>query len=581
MTRPTTTDGTGATPAAAPTTGRVRRRRRMARPGWLAALLAIVAVANAPVAAVAVGALTPSADVWQHLWETRLPEMLVTTVALLLAVAAGTFAIGTGLAWLVSAYDFPGRRLLSWLLVLPLAMPSYVLGFVFLALLDFPGPVQTSLRTAFGPDVWFPEVRSIGGAAIALTLALYPYVYLLARSAFREQAGSTFEAARTLGLSRVGAGLRVVLPLARPSIAAGLTLVMMETLTDFATVQYFNVQTVSVGVYRVWRGMFDRDAAGELAGLVLVFAIVVLLAERALRGRARFNQTGGRPSAITPQQLDGRKAWLATAACGGVLVAAFGLPLLQLLAWSFGPAVHGGFSAIDGRVVGYLGNSALLAVLAAVTAVGVALVVGHTSRLTGDRRTQRIAQLVTVGYAVPGPVVAVGVLLVLTGLHDPLQAIGLPGTRAVVTGSVLGVVYGYVVRFLAVGYNSVDASFEKLTPTITLSAQSLGAGPLRVLTRVHVPLVRAGVGVGLALVAVDALKELPMILLLRPFGFDTLSVWVWQLAAESRWQDAALPALVIVAVAAVPVLLLFRDDRPRRDRAYVAEAATTGEVGEA
>jgi iron(III) transport system permease protein len=526
----------------------------------------LVVLANAPVAAVAMGAIVPDTEVWRHLWATRLPEMIATTVGLLVAVAAGTFMLGTGLAWLVSAYSFPGRRALSWLLVLPLAMPSYVLGFVFLALLDFPGPVQTAWRALAGPDAWFPEVRSIPGAALVLSLALYPYVYLLARGALREQAGRTLEAARVLGLSRLRAARRVVLPLARPSIAAGLALVMMETLTDFATVQYFNVQTVSVGVYRVWRGMFDRDAAGELAAVVLLFAVAVLLIERALRGRARFHQSGGRPHGLEAEQLTGWRAWAATATCAGVLLAAFGLPVLQLLAWAWQPAVRSAEPLLDPRFIGYLGNSALLAAIAAGAAVAAGLLVSHASRLSGERRVQRAAQLVTLGYAVPGPVVAVGVLLVLVALDGPVSALGLPGTRALATGTIIGVVYAYVTRFIAVGYNSVDSSFEKVPPSTTMSALTLGAVPRRVLIRVHIPLARAGIGVGLALVAIDALKELPMILLLRPFGFDTLSVWVWQLAAESRWQDAALPALVIVAAATVPVLLLFRSgDRAPSD----------------
>ncbi|MGH4024056.1 MAG: ABC transporter permease, partial [Pseudonocardiaceae bacterium] len=262
---------------------------RRSRPGWVALVFAAAVLAVVPVVAVAAGGITPTPAVWAQLWSTVLPGMLASTLALLLAVAMGTLLLGAGLAWLVTAHRFPGSTVFGWLLVLPLAMPAYVLGFVFLSLLDFPGPVQTGLRAMFGPDVWFPEVRSIPAAAVVLSLTLYPYVYLLARSALLEQAPATFDAARTLGAGRGRAAWRVVLPLARPSLAAGLALVMMETLTDFATVQYFNVQTVSVGVYQVWKGQFDRQAATELAGLVLVFALLVIAVERALRGRARYH----------------------------------------------------------------------------------------------------------------------------------------------------------------------------------------------------------------------------------------------------------------------------------------------------
>ena len=547
---------TAATPTRPPVG--TRPDRGGSRGPWRWSVLAVATVVVVPVVVVAASVLTPTTDVWRHLWATRLPSMLTVTIGLLVGVATGTLLLGAGLAWLVTAYRFPARGLLAWLLVLPLAMPAYVLGFVYLALLDHPGPVQTLLRAMFGPGVWFPEVRSLAGVTVVLSLSLYPYVYVLARAAVLEQVGSTLDAARSLGGGPLRAARRVVLPLARPSLAAGLALVMMETLTDFATVQYFNVETVSVGVYRVWRGMFDRAAASELAALVLLFALVVLGIERWLRGRAAYEQGRGAAGGVEPVRLRGWRAGLATTVCTSVLLAAFALPAAQLVAWLGLSRLRGAEVIGLARAAEYLTNSAVLAGVTAACCVAAALVIGHGARLEGGPLARRAARLSQVGYAVPGPVVAVGVLVLFTGLDGPLEALGLPGTGSVVTGSIVGVTYAYFVRFLAVAYSSVDASLEKVPPSMTQSALSLGATPLRLLRRVHLPLVRSGVGVGLALVAVDALKELPIVLLLRPFGFETLSVWTWQLAAESRWHDAALPALLIVTAATVPVLLLFR-----------------------
>ncbi|MGH3442732.1 MAG: ABC transporter permease [Nitriliruptorales bacterium] len=552
---------------------RVPRAARSAnRPAWRSVAFVAAGLVLLPVVVVASSILTPSVDTWRHLWATRLPGALVETVLLLLGVGVGTLVLGAGFAWLTTAYRFPGRRLLSWLLVLPLAMPAYVLGFLALATLGHAGPIQSGLRGVFGSGIWFPDIRSVGGAATVMSLSLYPYVYLLARAAFHEQAAATYEAARALGQGPLAAVRRVVLPLARPSLAAGVTLVMMETLTDFATVQYFNVETISVSVYRVWQGMFDRTAATELAALVLLVAVGILLAERAFRGRARFHQQGGAGRRMPAVTLHGWRAWAATGACLALVGVAFAGPVAQLVAWSGAETIRGVRGVVDVRFFTYLGRSATIAAVVAAACVVIAVLVANGVRFSGGRATRLAAQLTTAGYAVPGVVVAIGVLAVLAGLDAASDALGLPFGRALlVTGSLAGLLYAYVVRFLALGFNSVDASLEKVTPSMTMSAMSLGASTVRVVRRVHLPLMRSGLGVALVLVAIDALKELPIVLLLRPFGWDTLAVWVWQLASESRWESAALPALTIVAAALVPVLLLFRrtarggDDLDARD----------------
>ena len=533
--------------------------RTTGRPAWSFLILLIAVLVAAPVFAVVVDGLISSES-------TSLPRgldsMVLTTLALMVGVGIGTTLIGGGLAWLVTAHQFPLRNILVWLLVLPLAMPAYILSFVFLSTFDYAGPVQTGLRAVLGPGVWTPEVRSLPGAIVVMSLTLYPYVYLLARNALVEQAPRTYDAARTLGATRSRAFWRVLLPLARPSLAAGLALVMMETLTDFATVQYFNVKTVSVGVYLVWKGTFDRQSATQLSVLVLLFAMAVLAGERLMRGRARYHQHSGRGQGLQPSRLTGWRSWAATGLCVAALGAGFAIPVLRLLVWAVADALADPGSLLDPRFVDYLVNSLLVALIVAAACVLLSLVMGHGLRLGSGRFTRSAAQLTTFGYAVPGAVLGIGVLIGFAALDTSLKAVGVPGgTGLLATGSVLGILYAYVVRFLAPAYQAVDASFMKVSPTMTLSAMSLGASPRRILTRVHLPLVRPGVAVALVLVMIDAVKELPIVLLLRPFGFTTVSVWVFELASENFWERAALPALVIVAVAVVPVFFLFRQVR--------------------
>ena len=510
-------------------------------------------------------------DVSRHgmpAWPTGLGEMVLVTVALMAGVGAGTLVLGCGLAWLVTAYSFPGRDVLVWLLVLPLAMPAYILGFVFLSTFDAAGDVQVWLRQLLP---WFEmSVRGLGGAVVVMSLSLYPYVYLLARAAFSEQAATTVDAARTLGAGRWRVLRTVLLPLARPSLAAGLALVMMEVLTDFATVQYFGVRTVSVGVYSVWRNTYDFRTAVQLSVLVLGFAVAVLAGERLMRGRARFTQPG-RGRGIEPLRLRGWRALAATGACLLALGVGVLVPVARLGWWAATTLAGDGWASVDPRAGRYLAASLMVATLTAALCVALAVLVSHALRLGGGRVVRGAAQVTTFGYAVPGVVVGIGTLLLLVAADDLVEALGVAGGLGVVaTGSVPAILYAYTVRFLSPAYQSVDASFAKLPATLTQSALNLGAGPGRVLTRVHLPLVRSGVAVALVLVAVDAVKELPLVLLLRPFGFTTVSVWVFQLASEDLWREAALPALVIVALAVVPVALLFRqvrtDDAARRRR---------------
>ncbi len=546
--------------AAPPEQHRVPRRRRGAdRHGWSWAVLLVAAVVAAPIVAVVVDGIgsTGTASL-----PGGLGSMVATTLLLMVGVATGTLVVGGGLAWLVTVGRFPGRDLFTWLLVLPLAMPAYILGFVFLSTFDAAGTVPRALRDVLGDSFWFPPVRNLSGAVLVMTMTLFPYVYLMARAAFLEQSPSTYDAARSLGASRARALRAVVLPLARPSLVAGLALVMMEVLTDFATVQYFGVETVSVGVYKQWKGSYDFEAASQLSVLVLLFAVGVLAAERLLRGRARYVHKGGRGRGLQPVTLSGARGWMAALACLLALAVGFLLPVLRLALWAWSEARRNPGELIDPRFGDYLANSLTVALTAALGCVAVSMVVAHALRMSGSPLARAAAQVTTFGYAVPGAVVGIGVLLAFAYLDDLVRWAGVDGgTGLLVTGSVAGILYAYLIRFLAPAYVAVDASMTKVSPTMTWSALSLGSGPFRILHRVHLPLARSGVFVAFVLVLVDAIKELPLVLLLRPFGFSTVSVWVYELAKENFWEKAALPALVIVVAAVVPVFLLFRQAR--------------------
>jgi iron(III) transport system permease protein len=539
---------------------------RLSRPGWVIGPVVVAVLVIVPIAMLVTSVLRPNTEVWRQQWATRLPNQLVTTLVLTASVVIASIVLGVFLGWLVGAHRFPGRRLLGWALVLPLAMPGYILGFVTTAVFDVAGPVQTWWRDVFGRDAWFPEVRSMPGAVITLTLTLYPYVYLLTRTALRDQAATASMVARTLGATRAEATRRVVLPMLRPAVAAGAAIVAMETLTDFATVQYFNQETITVGVFRIWRGTYDRDAASELATLVLVFAVLAIGLERMLRGQARFGEAAGEGLRVEPIRLRGGRAIGATVVASVVVVLAFAAPVARLITWALAEQRSTRGTPMLTRYAEFLGNSLTLT---GVT-VGVCLVIGllgaNARRFSANRVVGVANRICIIGYAVPGPVVAMGVVLALVGLDDLLEGAGtagLPGFAA--TGSFIALAYAYSIRFLAPGMTTIESGTDQVATEVTASAQSLGARPRSVLRRIHLPLARTSIFAAAVLVGVDALKELPIAYLLRPVGFDTLPVWVYDLASESRFEQAALPALTIIAVALVPVAMLSRHlDGPSR-----------------
>jgi iron(III) transport system permease protein len=525
----------------------------------------VACVVAVPILVVLASLLTPQMETWTHLWQTQLPELIGNTLALIGGVGIGVALLGTGLAWLVTMYRFPGRDVAEWCLILPLAVPAYVIGFVFLAIFDYAGPVQTWWRHLVGPGVWFPDIVSYGGVVVVMTCVSYPYVYILARAAFLEQSGTTLEAARALGARRFLVFWRVALPLARPSLATGVSLALMEALADFGTVAIFNYSTFTVAIYRVWFGLFDRVAATQLASLLLVFTCTLYLLERTLRGRARFYQTEGSVRPPQPIRLRGWKAWGASGVTGLVVGVTFILPVAHLLAWTL--ATVGGPDS-DARYPTFMLNSITVAVLTALVAVGAAVVVAYGLRLSRSRLMTFYGRLAGMGYALPGSVIAVGVLVPLAFLDRTLDSwlrttwntsIGL-----LFTGSLLGLVFAYLVRFLAVSAHTVETSLVKVTPSMDMAGRSLGARPGRVLWRIHLPLMRGGLCSAAILVFVDVMKEMPATLLLRPFGYETLAVRVWQLTSEGLWEAAALPALTIVAVGLLPVIVLVRSSARQR-----------------
>ena len=542
--------------------------RRALNP-WPVLVLGIAALVILPVAVMAAEALTPDTDVWRHLWKTGLSEMLTSTLALLILVSVGTIGIGVTMAWLVSAYRFPGRSVFRVALVLPLAMPGYILGYIYLTTFSFAGPVQSVLRDWFDTsNVWFPNIRSLPGAAVVLSLVLYPYVYVLMLTALREQGLRTWQVSRTLGQGRVRGAWRAVLPAARPTLAAGVAIVMMEVLTDFATVQYFNVNTLPVGIYKVWKGEGNRTAAVQIAVLVLGLALSVIVLERALRGRARFYQAGAK-GFLEPIVLRGARRWLATGACLAVLSVAFLLPVYRLLTWSNFSGQLTFRSYID-----HLGNSVTLAALAAVICLVVGGLVTAAGRLTGGRVTRSASKGILIGYALPGTVIALGVLAMFAAV----------GRVTLVTTRIFGVLYAYVVRFVPLSTMTVDASLEKVTPSVVMAARTLGARPGRILRRIHLPMLRSGAAAALLLVFVHTLQELSIVLLLRPFGYDTLAVLVYGLAQNSAWEETGVPALTIIAVALLPVVLMLRagagENGPSQwERALGEPAAVPGGAG--
>lgn len=533
--------------------------------GWVVALLVIL-----PIAAVVWLAFNPTENIWPHLSSTVLPVYIQTTLLLLLGVGLLSLLIGVSSAWLVTLCNFPGRALFEWALLLPFAIPAYVIAYIYTDLLEYAGPVQSALRELFGwqtaRDYHFPEIRSLGGAVIMLSLVLYPYVYLLARSSFLEQSVNIRDASRTLGCTPWQSFWRISLPIARPSIAVGLSLVAMETLNDFGTVDFFAVKSLSAGIYDAWLNMSNLGAAAQIATLMMLFVVLLIWLER--RGRARAKQFSGadRFKQIERFKLRGVQRWLALLVCALPVIFGFVIPFIELGTM----ALNHLDQFRDSRFLTQASNSLVLSGSAALLGAMLALILAYSQRLKpGLTSLRAAAKMAHLGYALPGAVLAIGVIIPFAAFDNTLDGwmrdtFGI-STGLLLSGTPFAILFAYVVRFLAISSGSIEASLAKVTPSMDMASRSLGANTLETLKRVHLPLIKGGLLTALLVVFVDCMKELPATLILRPFNFDTLATAVYQFASDEKLETAAPGALLIVLVGIIPVILLSRTITATRD----------------
>jgi iron(III) transport system permease protein len=536
------------------------RARRRASPGWTVAVVIALAIMLMPIATMVVLAITPTENIWGHLATTVLPGAIRDTIVLMLGVGASTLLVGTAAAWLVTMYRFPGRTLLDRLLVIPLAMPTYIFAYCYVELFDYAGVVQTALRSIFGwtsaRDYWFPEVRSLGGCVFVLSAVLYPYVYLAARASFVQQSVCALEVARTLGRTPMGAFWSVALPTARPALAAGAALALMECLNDLGATQYLGVNTLTVSVYTTWLQRSNLGGAAQIALVMIAFVFLLFSVERLARGGAQFYHTTGRYRSIPFSDIEGWRGWVAAAICALPFVFGFLFPFLALV----GHAVTYAPEAFAGNFWRAMRNSLVLAAISAGTAVIVALLMAYANRVTASHFTRIAVRLTGLGYALPGTVLALGLLIPLATIDNRIDAmmrstLGV-STGLLLSGSLFALVMAYTIRFLAVALGSIESGLQRISPNLDFASRTLGQSAFATLWRVHLPLLLPAVGAGALLVFVDSMKELPATLLLRPFNFDTLATEAFNFASLEQFEHAALGALAIVGAGLVPVLLL-------------------------
>lgn len=530
--------------------------------GWGIAAGLIAAIVAVPVLAVLLIAFRADRDTLAHMFQTVLPEYSLNTFLLLVGVSIGVTVVGVATAWLVSACRFPGRSVFAWALFLPLALPAYVIGIVYIEVLAYDGPVQTALRLVFGwqspRDYWFPEVRSLGGAVTMMILVLYPYVFLLARTAFVDRSVSALEASRTLGYGLWATFFRVILPMARPAIAVGVALAGMEVISDFGTVQQFAVNTFTTGIYDVWLGFNDTAGAAVLANALLLFVLMLIGLERI--SRRHYDPTAGarRYQAAHSVELSRGKALLASLVCFLPLGFGFILPCIVLVQWTWQSfdSIRWQDYAADAT------NALMMATVTAVIAVMLATLLSYAKRLNKTPAMRAAVGFASLGYAIPGSVIAVGILIPFAWLDhridDASEAWFGYSTGLLLSGTVVALLFAYLVRFMALAYGGVNQSLERVSTNVDSAARLLGKGPGATLLQVHIPIIRGGAFTAALLVFVDVMKELPATLILRPFNFSTLATRVFEYASEEQFEDAALWALSIVLVGIVPVVMLSR-----------------------
>ena len=511
-----------------------------------------------PVGTVMLSFLTPAGEIWQHLVETTLSRLLLNSFWLALGVAVSSALLGVSLAWFTAVCDFPGRKIFSWGLLLPLAFPAYVLGFVTLGLFDFTGPIQTSLRSWIGSELfWFPNIRSRMGVIIVMTLAFYPYVYLLARNAFLTQGKRSLEAAQSLGLNRTQGFFKVALPMARPWIASGVMLVLMETLADFGTVAVFNYDTFTTAIYKAWFSMFSLSAASQLASLLIVIVFVLIVLEQQFRSRIRYAENK-QSTRIPPIVLTGWHSWAVTGFASATLFFAFLLPITQLFIW----ATHTFAEEFNQRYLGFLWHSLMLSGFAAILICIISILMIYSVRRHPDIVANVAVRIATIGYALPGVVLAVGIFVPLAWVDNWFSQMAMQlfsiETGFLFQGTLIVMLIAYMTRFLAVGYNPIESAMQRVTLSIDEASMSLGVSGWSMLKRIHLPILKGGILTAVTLVFVDVMKEMPITLMTRPFGWDTLSVRIFEMTSEGEWEQAALPAVALVLMGLIPIAMLTR-----------------------
>ena len=529
---------------------------------WLLSAILITAIVALPVFSVAWLALFPDENIWPHLINTTLPRYITTTLILMVGVSALTLAIGLSTAWAVTMCEFPGRRMFEWALLLPFAVPAYVIAYVYTDLLQYAGPVQGALRDWFGwqsaQDYWFPEIRSLGGATLMLGLVLYPYVYLLARAAFLEQSPSLFSVSRSLGHSALSTFFRVVLPIARPAIAVGLSLVLMETLNDFGTVDFFAVQTLTAGLFDTWMNLGNLGGAAQIAMVMLTFVVILVTLERYSRRRQQQYAARDNRAPIQRFTMSRPRQWVCVVTCATPILLGFVVPALVLARYA---TIYFEQSWTSGFLENAF-NSLFLSTAAAIATLVIGLTLAYSRRLHDTRPMQVMMRLSSLGYAMPGAVLAVGVIVPMAAFDNQVDALmrqwfGV-STGLLLSGTAFALVFAYTVRFLAVSAGSLESGLQKITPSMDMAARSLGKSTTATLLQVHLPMLRGTMLTAALVVFVDCMKELPATLILRPFNFDTLATYVYQYASDELLGISALPALIIVLAGIIPIILMSR-----------------------
>ncbi|MDP3517490.1 MAG: iron ABC transporter permease [Pseudohongiella sp.] len=544
----------------------------MGKHGSLLAIFVLCVLLSVPVLTIFSSIFDSSDGVWQHLVDTLLWSYIVQSLQLMLGVGVLVLLLGVAPAWLVTMTRFPGSRWLEWALVLPLAMPAYIIAYTYTGMLDVAGPVQGFIRDTFDlrfGDYWFPQIRSTGGAITMLSLVLYPYIYLLSRMAFLEQSVCVLEVSRTLGANPWQAFSRVAVPLARPAIMAGLALVLMETLADYGTVQYFGISSFTAGIFRTWFGMGSATAAAQLSAVLMLFILVLVIAEQWSRNRARYHHTSTRYSQLPQLKLTGWKMAGALVYCLVPVLFGFIIPFLQLAWWAWDTRALVDFSAFSQLII----NSLRLAFTAALIALILGMFISYAKRLQPGMPMRTATRILGLGYAVPGTVIAVGVLIPFAWFDNSLDAwmraqFGI-STGLLMSGTLIAVVFAYIVRFLPVAMNTMDAGLGKIKPSMDDAGRSMGLGPFQILRRIHIPMLKGSLLTAALLVFVDVLKELPATLILRPFNFNTLAIRTYELANQERLTEAAASALMIVLAGIIPVIIIslsISASRPGHDK---------------